>query len=90
MTLVIALMITALAWFTVVKPWREYSAAAAEREMRRTYARFQAVMVAKYHPAFKEYPELRRLSLDEVKRIFDTERAYHELRVAHVESERFF
>ncbi|MFM1846700.1 MAG: hypothetical protein RL417_174 [Pseudomonadota bacterium] len=90
MTIVIALMVVCLAWFTAVKPWRENSARNARREMLRTMRRFQTVAVARYHPAFKDFPELQRLSLDEVARIFDVERAYHELRVTRPDPERFF
>lgn len=89
MTIVIALMVVCLAWFTAVKPWRENSARNAERDMRRVYARFQTVAVARYHPAFKEVPELRSLSLDEIGRVFDVDRAYHDLRVFRPGPERF-
>ena len=90
MTVVIALMVVCLAWFTAVKPWRRAAARTADLEFRRTYARFKLVAVAKYHPAFKEFPELRRLSLDEIARIFDVERAYDDLRLRRINSELTF
>jgi len=90
MTIVIALMVVCLAWFTAVKPWRENSARNAEHEMRRIYSRFQTVAVAKYHPAFRDIPALRLLPLDEIERTFDINRAYLNLRVLRPDPERFF
>jgi hypothetical protein len=90
MTIVIASLILSLSWFLGFRPWLVAQKRADALEFERVYRRFKLYAVAKYHPAFQAMTELRHLTLDEVARIFDIERAYDDLRVSRVYTERFF
>lgn len=89
MTILITLLVVTLSWLTVVRPWAVARRRRNLREFHRTFRRFKSFAVMKYHPAFRELPELKRLSLDDVNRLFDVDRAYDDLRLIRSYPESF-
>lgn len=90
MTIAIAVLISILTWCTGFRPWLAAQRRADALEFERVYRRFKLFAVAKYHPAFRDMPELKHLTLGEVARVFDVERAYDDLRFARVDAECLF
>lgn len=75
----IYLLSFSLLLFGVFVPLSRHARQKAERENARRYRCFKLYAIKHYHPAFREVPDLARLSYDEISRRYDVDQVYESI-----------